>query len=198
MHLVHIVIIPFTHATLNGGIMSIHIGNTRLTAMPNGTKPLFFATCGTRLVYPDALFQTRNDEATTYISKSACQQVALQFDRTSLRKDIRDDNHQFEFTNDGGWSSVIPQSDMNVIWRYRTELKLKINNTARVRLGFANVGIGTAVFIGGVAVDVPYYWTTFDVEFVGHLAAGGSWAPVIESATGYINERNTFVTFRAD
>ena len=166
--------------------------------MPNGTKPLFFATSGTRLIYPDALFQTRNDEATTYISKSSCQQVALQFDRTYLRRDVRDDNHQFILANDGGWSSAIAQSDMDVIWRYKTELKLKINNIARVRLGFANVGLGTSVFMSGVAVDVPYYWTNFDVEFVGHLAAGGSWAPVIDGATGYIDERNTFVTFRAD
>ena len=178
--------------------MSIHLGNTRLTKMPNGQKELFFATAGVQLVYPNALFQASPGDITTYISKSACQQVALQYANTSLRRDIVDSSHEFVLSNDGGWSSLIAQSDMNVIWRYRTELKLKINNISRVRLGFANVGIGTSVFMNGVAVDVPNTWTTYDVEFVGNLAAAGSWAPVIEGATGYINERNAFVTVRTD
>ena len=178
--------------------MSIHMGSTRITEFPNGTTDLFFATAGAQLVYPNALFQASPGDITTYISKSACQQVALQYANTSLRRDIVDSSHEFVLSNDGGWSSLIAQSDMYVIWRYRTELKLTFNNTARVRLGFANVGFSTSTFMDGVAVDVPNFWTTYDVEFVGYLAAGGSWAPVIEGATGYINERNTFVTVRAD
>lgn len=178
--------------------MSIHLGATKLEKLPNGSKPLFFSTVGELLVYPNALFQASPGDITTYISKSACQQVALQYSNTSLRRDIVDSSHEFILSNDGGWSSLIAQSDMNVIWRYRTELKLKINNISRVRLGFANVGLGISVFMNGVAVDVPNTWTTYDVEFVGSIAAGGSWAPVIEGATGYIDERNAIVTVRAD
>ena len=179
--------------------MSIHLGNTRLTKMPNGQKELFFATAGSRLVYPDALFRPNATETTTYSFKNNCQQVAMQFNRTSLYRDTRDSNHEFHFTEDRGWSTVIAETNMSVIWRYRTELKfLRPGAVVTVGLGYANVGIGTAVYMNGVNIAVGDSWAAYDFEFTGYLAAGGSWAPVIRDGTGYIAERNAIVTFRAD
>ena len=87
---------------------------------------------------------------------------------------------------------------MHVIWRYRTELKFLLNNVVTVGLGYANVGGMNAIYMNGVDIAVGSTWAAYDFEFTGYLAAGGAWAPCIKGGTGYIAERNAFVTITAD
>ena len=179
--------------------MSIHIGSTRATKFPNGTKPLFFATTGgDKLVFPNALFRANPGDVTTYVPMGACQQVALLPGTSNRLFDVQDSEHDLHLTSYDGWSACIATSSMHVTWRYRTELKLLLNNVVTVGLGYANVGGGNAFYVNGVDIAVGSTWAAYDFEFTGYLAAGGAWAPCIKGGTGYVAERNAFVTITAD
>ena len=180
--------------------MSIHIGASSVDGMPNGATPLFFATeANNRLIYPNALFKGDTGEHYASFSYSTLIQNALSSGNGGSALYDTEDN--VATTLGQGWWQIVNPNSYQVTgkFRYRTELKLDITATLIVGIGYANTGIGTATYMGGVDISVDQNWHAYDFEFNAILGPGGSYAPVIKGASiSHTIERNAFCTFTRD
>ena len=180
--------------------MSIYLGTTKATKLPNGSKPLFFATeANNRLIYPDCLFRSGTSEYTTggYLTNAI--QAALHKTH-SAASGLRSQLDIVVTEGPNGFWTLLNTTSSTIAgkFRYCTELKFSQNIVYTVGLGYAELLSSSSVYKNGVDIYVDNTWHAYDFTFSATLAPNGMYAPVLNMAplTATV-ERNAFCTFTA-